>query len=1436
MEKYRFTEEMRAAYESLKQPFAIYQFLNKRVVTLILSDGFCELFGYEDKARAYYDMDNDMYKDTHPDDAARIADAAFRFATEGGRYEVIYRTGRKDGSGYRIIHAFGKHVDTEDGVRLAHVWYADEGTYTEEPQTDEPRLKRAMTNALHEESMLKASSYDYLTGLPNMTYFFERAEMEKELLLEKGGQPVLLYTDFSGMKFFNARHGFAKGNEMLQAFARLLGREFSNENSCRIGSDHFAVVTEETGLEEKLERMIREFGKLFDGKTPPVHVGIYPHRMGDVSASSACDRAKLACTGLRGSYSSAYHYYSEKLLKEAWQKQYIVENLDTAIREKWIQVYFQPIIRAVNGQVCDVETLARWVDPVRGVLSPASFIPVLEEAGLICQLDLYMVDRVLEMIQTEMAEGFQILPHSINLSRSDFDACDIVEEIRKRVDAAGIRRDRITVEITESVIGRDYDFMKEQIERFRAYGFPVWMDDFGNGYSSLDVLEGIKFDLIKFDMSFLRRLDEGDEARIVLTELIRMVTFLGVDTVCEGVETEAQVRFLKEIGCSKLQGYYFTPPVPFETFRSMRTSGTMITTENPEEAGYHESIGRLNLYDLDVISLDNKDSIHSDFNLLPIGIVEVKGDSARFLRSNQSYRDFIQRFLGVELSYQGSEFTKYSGPFMNNVVKTCCEQGQRAFYDERMPDGSIVHSFARRIAANPVTGSVAVAIAVLSVSEPEENTTYAEIARSLAADYYNIYVIDLDTDQYTEYSSQVGEEELSVKRRGEDFFEESKRETMTRIYEEDREPFLALFTKENVLRDLDTQGVFTTTYRLIDSGTPVYVNMKITRMLGGNRIILGVSIIDAQMKQREEAKQLRQERIALGRIAALAGNYIALYVVDPVTEHFVEFSSSEEYSRLGLTEQGEEFFAKVKEEGRKVLYPEDMERLLYVLTKENVLQEIRRNGIFIYNYRLLIEGKYVPVSLRATMVREEDGEKIILGVNRLFAKEPTTNASEIVYTHIAHALARGYTELFYVNIETDEFIEYHTDDHLGVLTEARRGADFFESVKRDVKLFVHPEDNAKFVQTLDRDYLKGALGRSKTVELTYRRLRGGEPFYVKMNISRMEDDERIIVIAVSDIDELMRQRQAEKRIKDERVIYARLHALTGNFVVVYVVDPETGRYREFSATVDYEESFAQAKEGTDFFATVREAARNFNHPDDLDRFLSSFTEENVMAEIGRSGIYTLGYRLMNEGTPRYVQLKAATVEEQEGLRLIVGINDVDAQVRQEKEQERRLEQAQSQVNIDALTGVKNKHAYLEAEKKLDRQISEHQQPKFAVTVLDVNDLKKINDTAGHQMGDQRLREACRVVCKIFDHSPVFRFGGDEFVVISQGEDYERIEMLNGMIAKHNQEALRSGAVVVACGSAVFEDDESVEAVFQRADHNMYKNKMRLKANGIGETV
>ncbi|MBR5420518.1 MAG: diguanylate cyclase [Lachnospiraceae bacterium] len=436
-------------------------------------------------------------------------------------------------------------------------------------------------------------------------------------------------------------------------------------------------------------------------------------------------------------------------------------------------------------------------------------------------------------------------------------------------------------------------------------------------------------------------------------------------------------------------------------------------------------------------------------------------------------------------------------------------------------------------------------------------------------------------------------------------------------------------------------------------------------------------------------------------------------------------------------------------------------------------------------------------------------------------------SNAIIYTHIAQALANGYEDLYYVNLESGEFIEYRTDAETGSLKELRRGEDFFETCLLESKKTIHPEDRDGLLKALEKKTLVENLDRNGSFVMSYRMLSEGEYMYVRIKASRMKDDERYIILGITDVDEEIRQQRATERVREEHIAYSRLNALAGDFVCVYVVDPESGYFRELS-TSDIFKFFGMPKEGDDFFGISRERGSEGIVPEDRERFLASYTRENVLSEAENGGIFALTFRLPMNGRSNYVQLKAALVDEKDGRRLVVGINNIDGFVRQEEDYAKRLAHAQSMANTDALTGVKTKHAYQEDEAKLNRQIAEDMDTKFAIVILDVNELKKINDTEGHQAGDEYLRGACKIICDTFKRSPVYRVGGDEFAVLVRGEDYACIDELTGRIAEHNEEARRTGGIVIACGMSKYERDGSVAPVFERADQKMYENKSELK--------
>ncbi len=1153
MEHFSFDATTKRVLEKSCIPYAVYCFVNDRITALVISDGFCDLFE-TDRETALDQLNNHTFDRDHPDDVARLADEALAFATEGGEFDITYRTLLS--GGYKIVHARGKHVYAPTGDRIATVWYSDEGMYEGE---NKEIYDRAMKNYDIATGREAKGNYDSMTGLPGMNYFFKLAESARDKILEEGADPVLLYFDFSDMKNYNLKYGFSEGDKLITGMARVLASHFSNINCCRFGGDHFAVVTDDRGLEEKLEAIIEESKGINEGKSLPLRIGIYKDSMGYATAGVACDRAKMACDMKRDTPSSVINYFSEDMLKSMQIRHYILDNLDIAIREKWIQVYYQPIIRSANGLVCDEEALARWIDPVMGLMSPGEFIPILEETKQIYKMDLYVLDQILEKMKMLEEHELQVVPCSLNVSRSDFEMCDIVGEIRKRVDEAGIGHELLTIEITESDIGSDLDYIKRQAELLSEMGFSVWMDDYGSGYSSPDILQNVSFNTIKLDMQFMRQFDKTPKSRIIISEIINMALNLGLETVVEGVETMEQVEFLREVGATKLQGFYFCKPIEFEEILRRHREGALIGFEKTAECEYYSTIGRVNMYD---ISLAYGSGSDRDFyrNTIPMAIFEADDDEIYLIRSNKPCKAVLRNSYGDKGKGDGRSIKLRDDVFGNDFVREiirCGQNGYQTIEDKQTKDGKIIHMLFRRLAINPVTGKRAVAVVMLEIRDVKKDVnalTYKSVATALSSDYLYLYYVNTDTEDFVEYRHSAGKEEMAAERRGKNFFESSRRDAFYLLHKDDREGFINTFEKDIVLESIRKYGSFTYTYRLLTDEGPVYVNMKATAIGNdGNHIIIGVNNVDAQMRQKEAIEKLKEEKFVYARISALAGDYIAFYTVDPIDDSYFQYNATNEYDSLGVSKSGKDFFSAAKAESEKALFPEDVELFRKAFDKDNILKAIDENGMFAFNYRLMIGGK-----------------------------------------------------------------------------------------------------------------------------------------------------------------------------------------------------------------------------------------------------------------------------------PKFVRLKAGSIVENGKRQLIFGINDVDAQVKLEQEYAYNLAAARNKVNLDALTGVKNKNAYNESEESLNKAIKEYPDVRFAIAVFDINDLKLTNDKYGHSAGDELIRQGCKMICHIFAHSPVFRIGGDEFVCIAKDSDYENIDSLMEQFYKENLVNMEDNKVVVAGGMSRFSGDSFVEDVFKRADAAMYENKRALK--------
>lgn len=307
-----------------------------------------------------------------------------------------------------------------------------------------------------------------------------------------------------------------------------------------------------------------------------------------------------------------------------------------------------------------------------------------------------------------------------------------------------------------------------------------------------------------------------------------------------------------------------------------------------------------------------------------------------------------------------------------------------------------------------------------------------------------------------------------------------------------------------------------------------------------------------------------------------------------------------------------------------------------------------------------------------------------------------------------------------------------------------------------------------------------------------------------------------------------------EKAKKTAIVYNHIaQALSYGYDELFYVRLDTEEYVNY--WTDELGNLYERRRGPKFFDSCQIEVNSLVCEEDREMFSKAMVRETLLEQIASKKAFEMTYRVPKGGEPFFVRMRATRALDDDNI-LIIGVNDVDEEMKVARAQEllreadlsRRLSAAQRQANVDPMTGVRNKRAYLEAEERLEYAVKETDNTKFAISIIDINDLKYVNDKLGHQAGDQYIREACRLVCTTFKRSPVFRVGGDEFCVISQGDDYENIKELILKIEDHNKEALLNSGVVIACGTAFNNKGESVSDVYKRADQLMYENKVKLK--------
>ncbi len=412
--------------------------------------------------------------------------------------------------------------------------------------------------------------YDELTRLISRNHFCsETAKLNKN---NPDTQYALFYFDLIKFKAINDFFGFSAGDAFLVYISEILksGR-LPIALACRVTSDHFAFLADTTNCSAKsiAEALISEI-KAYDIPFElSINIGIYDVPKNEETGNSMLDKAMLAQAAIKGNYTKQISFYDEQLRAATLSEQEIFADMAGALADEQFLVYYQPQYNHSTGMLVGAEALVRWLHPKKGMISPARFIPIFEKNGFITKLDLYVFEKVAAFIKNSIDNNYSVVPVSVNFSKHDIFSQGFVKTLEKIRKKYNVPAKYLRIEITESVLIGNNTAVNDILNSLHAYGYTIEMDDFGSGYSSLNVLKDLDFDIIKLDMLFLQ--DSGKQGRggTILSSVVNMAKWLNLPVIAEGVETVEQADFLKSIGCNYIQGYLYSKPLPEEEYRSL---------------------------------------------------------------------------------------------------------------------------------------------------------------------------------------------------------------------------------------------------------------------------------------------------------------------------------------------------------------------------------------------------------------------------------------------------------------------------------------------------------------------------------------------------------------------------------------------------------------------------------------------------------------------------------------------------------------------------------------------------------------------------------------------------------------------------------------------------------------------------------------------------
>ncbi len=1287
---------------------------------------------------------------------------------------------------------------------------------------------------------------DSLTGLYRRHSFFSNAEA----FLENAdpGKYCLVAIDIEHFKLFNEWYGQKAGDCFLIRVGDCLKQVQAEYGGVAgyMGSDDFGIVLpNDRAVLDRLQNQIVEYAKEHgkDAGFMPAF-GIYPIDNPRIPASGMYDRAVIALGMIKGNYAVRSSWYDSEMKQKMEENHKLLSDVQRALTNHEFTFYAQPKCNMATGKIIGLESLVRWNHPEKGIVPPGSFIPLLEENGFISNLDLYIWEEVCRSVRGWMDRGYRAVPISVNVSRVDIYTLDVVKTFKDLTDKYSLPPALIEAEITESAYAEDYTRITAVAEGLRNAGFTVLMDDFGSGFSSLNMLKDVKVDVLKIDMKFLE-MDEqsSNKGMNILETVINMARLMGLRVIAEGVETREQADFLLDMGCNYAQGYYFYRPMPIQVFEPLLSNEDNIDFRGIQA----KQVGRLHVKELlgeDAISQTLLNNI-----LGAVAFYDVCGDRVELVRVNEQYyrvtrtnpvdleerRRRIMEDIYQEDREQVMNIFRQAGRDLQNGAqgdfRRVLGDGSsrwihiRAFFLREQDGhslyyGSISDVTEQKRREQQLESSQKALSAVMHISDNDESfMKLGEQNRRAATAIFNQMTPGGMIGAYCESGFPLyfaNQEMVRLLGYGtfDEFAEAIHWKVSNTVHPDDR---------DKAAKDVGVEyypGMeYTTTYRMPKKDGTWFWTLNKGRVIeaeDGRLAIVGActDISETMETQRQLAQSnaiLRHQNQELNFVNNDApGGYYRCRVEDGFEFLYISnrFQEIVGYTKDEIRELYDSCFLNM-------IHPDDQYKL-----KEGAAL---RRRVLNLQYRLASKNGWIWVINQSSFMRYEKAE-IIQGV----VLDVTSMKEKEHQLLMAGKKLESILRLADINC-WDWDMERRTLTLYNV-TGSGELAEVYAAMQNNEHIISNFPEGCKLLTYIREDYRElfsdymerirtGESHKCSSCEIP---LTGGDgrEIWVRTAGETIYGADKTPVKAVGYYIDITSQKQEQLQ---RRVDLKTLELLRSQ--------------SEFDLRINLTEDIIVSEQSRDgwmdgpgcrgsIYSAAVEGLNQSRVQPEFRRVFREFSDRRRLLDLFRQGIYTdsLDYQRQCGDQTRWTRMVVYLNQEEERQEVFsyMFVMDIDQQKRQEQELARQAE-------TDPLTGLYNRKA---AEQKI-REYLAGEEPA-ALIMFDLDNFKAANDVFGHTYGDQMIVENAKKLKSYFrEEDIVCRLGGDEFLVLCKNIPEEAVRRkLEQVVWQATEAHKRSGRLIRFSISAGFamapEQGTAFEDLYQKADVALFSAKMSGK--------